>query len=178
MQRELKEKFDERFLVLKGGDIRDQFGVNQWLEQKQVITSLDLAKRNEILPGLKQVHWNLVIVDEAHRMSAEHKRKSLQPGSARGRPLAGKSLQPGSARGQPLAGKSLQPGSARGRPLTSHMKEPPAGKPRKKEPCRPSPSCRKPPIGCTKEHWRPSSPKCARSAWPKWSASASMWSCP
>ena len=33
-QRELKEKFDEKFLVLKGGDIRDQFGVNQWLEQK------------------------------------------------------------------------------------------------------------------------------------------------
>ena len=68
-QRELKEKFDEKFLVLKGGDIRDQFGVNQWLEQKKVITSLDLAKRTEILPGLRQVHWDLVIVDEAHRMS-------------------------------------------------------------------------------------------------------------
>ena len=69
-QRELKEKFDEKFLVLKGSDVRDQFGVNQWLEQKQVITSLDLAKRTEILPGLQQVHWDLVIVDEAHRMSA------------------------------------------------------------------------------------------------------------
>ena len=69
-QRELKEKFDERFIVLKGGDIRDQFGVNQWLEQKQTITSLDLAKRQDILPGLGQVHWDLVIVDEAHRMSA------------------------------------------------------------------------------------------------------------
>lgn len=68
-QRELREKFDEKFLVLKGGDIRDQFGVNQWLEQKQVITSLDLAKREEILPGLRQVHWDLVVVDEAHRMS-------------------------------------------------------------------------------------------------------------
>ncbi len=68
-QRELKEKFDEKFLVFKGGDIRDQFGVNQWLEQKKVITSLDLAKRSEILPGLRQVHWDLVIVDEAHRMS-------------------------------------------------------------------------------------------------------------
>jgi len=68
-QRELKEKFDEQFLVMKGGDIRDQFGVNQWLEQNRVITSLDLAKRTEILAGLKQVHWDLVIVDEAHRMS-------------------------------------------------------------------------------------------------------------
>jgi superfamily II DNA or RNA helicase len=68
-QRELKEKFDEKFLVLRGRDIREQFGVNQWLEQKRVITSLDLAKRTEILPGLKQVRWDLVIVDEAHRMS-------------------------------------------------------------------------------------------------------------
>ncbi len=68
-QRELKEKFEEKFLVLKGGDIREQFGVNQWLEQKKVITSLDLAKRNDILPGLRQVHWDLIIVDEAHRMS-------------------------------------------------------------------------------------------------------------
>src|SRR5690606_2700292 len=69
-QRELKEKFDAKFLVMKGQDIRDQFGVNQWLERSRVITSLDLAKRSDILPGLRQVHWDLVIVDEAHRMSA------------------------------------------------------------------------------------------------------------
>lgn len=68
-QRELKEKFDESFTPIKGYDIRDSFGVNQWLELKQVITSLDLAKRDTILPGLRQVHWDLVIVDEAHRMS-------------------------------------------------------------------------------------------------------------
>lgn len=68
-QRELNEKFDEKFLVMKGSDVRDQFGFNQWLEQKQVVTSLDLAKRFDILPGLKQVHWDLIIVDEAHRMS-------------------------------------------------------------------------------------------------------------
>jgi SNF2 family DNA or RNA helicase len=39
------------------------------MQQKQVITSLDLAKRGDILPGLRQAHWDLVIVDEAHRMS-------------------------------------------------------------------------------------------------------------
>jgi len=68
-QRELKEKFDEKFTVMKGADIRDQFGMNQWMEQQRVITSLDLAKRPDILAGLRQVHWDLVIVDEAHRMS-------------------------------------------------------------------------------------------------------------
>jgi hypothetical protein len=78
-QRELKEKFDEQFLVLKGGDIRHQFGVNQWLEQQRVITSLDLAKREEILRGLRQVRWDLVIVDEAHRLSAaDESHKSLR----------------------------------------------------------------------------------------------------
>lgn len=35
----------------------------------QIITSLDLAKRTDILPGLRQVHWDLVVVDEVHRMS-------------------------------------------------------------------------------------------------------------
>ena len=78
-QRELKEKFGEEFLVLKGSDLRGQFGVNQWLQQKKVVTSLDLAKRDEILPGLQQVHWDLVIVDEAHRMSArDESHKSLR----------------------------------------------------------------------------------------------------
>src|SRR5262249_4997112 len=69
-QRELKGKFGETFLVLKGGDLREQFGVNQWQEHKQIITSLDLAKREDILPGLRPVDWDVVIVDEAHRMSA------------------------------------------------------------------------------------------------------------
>ncbi|MDE2058199.1 MAG: DUF3883 domain-containing protein [candidate division NC10 bacterium] len=78
-QRELKEKFDTKFLVLKGQDIRDQFGVNQWLERNRIITSLDLAKRQDILPGLRQVRWDLVIVDEAHRMSAaDESHKSLR----------------------------------------------------------------------------------------------------
>src|SRR6516164_8771520 len=78
-QRELKEKFDAKFLVMKGQDIREQFGVNQWLERNRLITSLDLAKRQDILPGLKQVHWDLVIVDEAHRMSAaDESHKSMR----------------------------------------------------------------------------------------------------
>ena len=68
-QRELKEKFDETFLALKGGDVREQFGVNRWMEHSQVIASLDLAKRDDVLPGLRQARWDLAIVDEAHRMS-------------------------------------------------------------------------------------------------------------
>lgn len=82
-QRELSEKFDEQFLILSGNALRAQYGLNQWLKQKQVITSLDLAKRDDILPGLRQAHWDLVIIDEAHRMSApdeKHKSKRYKLG--------------------------------------------------------------------------------------------------
>ena len=78
-QRELLEKFDQQFFVTRGADIHNQFGINQWLNQKQVVTSLDLAKRQDILPSLEQAHWDLVIVDEAHRMSARDEgHKSLR----------------------------------------------------------------------------------------------------
>lgn len=78
-QRELREKFEAKFELMKGADIREQFGFNQWQEKKRVITSLDLAKRQDILPGLRQVHWDLVVVDEAHHMSAaDETHKSLR----------------------------------------------------------------------------------------------------
>lgn len=77
-QRELKEKFDETFHVRSGRELREQYGVNLWMEEKQVITSLDLAKREDILPGLQQCQWNLVIIDEAHRMSAYAEDKKSQ----------------------------------------------------------------------------------------------------
>ncbi len=68
-QRELNEKFGEKFRVLRGSDLREQFGVNQWVDERQIIASLDLAKRDDVLQGLRQARWDLVIVDEAHRMS-------------------------------------------------------------------------------------------------------------
>src|ERR1700722_9865323 len=68
-RRELWDKFRESFDVQSGDGLRDHYGFNQWIEKKKVVTSLDLAKRENILPGLKQVRWDLVIVDEAHRMS-------------------------------------------------------------------------------------------------------------
>jgi superfamily II DNA or RNA helicase len=69
-QRGFKEKLDEQFPVMRGFDLRVQYGVNQWLERSQIITSLDLATREDILPSLRQAKCNLVVVDEAHRMSA------------------------------------------------------------------------------------------------------------
>lgn len=69
-QRELKDKFSEDFVVFRGSELRGQYATNPWRKERQVITSLDLAKREDVLPGLRQSTWDLVIVDEAHRMSA------------------------------------------------------------------------------------------------------------
>lgn len=69
-RRELKEKFDEKFVVLDRYTFNAHYGENPWEKNNQVITSIDFAKQDEILPTLSSVHWDLVIVDEAHKMSA------------------------------------------------------------------------------------------------------------
>lgn len=56
------------------GALQDTFdatyGVNPWEGKNQCITSIDFAKQETILPTLRDVHWDLVIVDEAHKMAA------------------------------------------------------------------------------------------------------------
>ena len=83
-QRELADRFQETFHILRGGDLRVQYGVNLWNDKPQIITSMDLAKRDEILPRVRQAEdWDLIIVDEAHRMSArdtEHKSERYRLG--------------------------------------------------------------------------------------------------
>ncbi len=69
-RRELKERFEENFIVVDRNFMNTLFGENPWLREKQIITSIDFAKRDEILSSLSSTHFDLVIVDEAHKMSA------------------------------------------------------------------------------------------------------------
>jgi SNF2 family DNA or RNA helicase len=69
-RRELKEKFQEPFVVVDRGLLNAHYAENPWQREKQVITSIDFAKREEILPSISSTEWDLVIVDEAHKMSA------------------------------------------------------------------------------------------------------------
>ncbi len=69
-RRELKEKFDESFVIIDRRVMDSLYGENPWQRENQVITSMDFAKREDILPSLSSVHWDLVIVDEAHKMAA------------------------------------------------------------------------------------------------------------
>ncbi len=82
-QRELRERFRERFDIVRGVDLKYAYGVNPWQDKPQVITSMDFAKREDVLESLKRTTWDLIIVDEAHRMSAsdpEHKTERYKLG--------------------------------------------------------------------------------------------------
>lgn len=69
-KRELREKFTETFSTVDRAVMEASWGQNVWQETPQAITSMDFAKQEDVLRGLSEVHWNLVIVDEAHKMAA------------------------------------------------------------------------------------------------------------
>lgn len=83
-QRELKDKFRERFEVIRGDVLRANYGINPWQEKDQVITSVSWASTvDDANESLLRAHWDLIIVDEAHKMSAsdeEHKTYAYQLG--------------------------------------------------------------------------------------------------
>lgn len=69
-RRELSEKFEEKFIIVDRGYLDALYGENVWLRENQIITSIDFAEREEILPSIAAAHFDLIIVDEAHKMSA------------------------------------------------------------------------------------------------------------
>ncbi|MCL8207346.1 MAG: DUF3883 domain-containing protein [Actinomycetia bacterium] len=76
-QRELREKFREVFEIVRGETLRSVYGQNPWQEKDQVITSISWISRIEDARDslLRAAHWDLVIVDEAHKMSAQSRDK-------------------------------------------------------------------------------------------------------
>ena len=69
-QREMKEKFGTSFAVVDRGRMESAWGENVWEERDQCITSIDFIKQDTVRATLRGVQWDLVIVDEAHKMSA------------------------------------------------------------------------------------------------------------
>jgi superfamily II DNA or RNA helicase len=68
--REMKERFGETFTVVDRSVIDATWGRNVWQEQPQLITSMDFAKQDDVMASLAEVRWDLVVVDEAHKMAA------------------------------------------------------------------------------------------------------------
>lgn len=69
-RREMKDRFEETFVVMDRGVMEALYGENVWQREMQIITSMDFAKQDDLLPTLASVHFDLIIVDEAHKMSA------------------------------------------------------------------------------------------------------------
>ena len=69
-QRELKEKFNESFQIVDRSYINNHSLENAWDVENQYITSIDFAKQKDIRTILSGTVWDLVVVDEAHKMSA------------------------------------------------------------------------------------------------------------
>lgn len=74
-QREMREKFGEHFWIYNSAKVFDlrnflSRGANPWDYENRIITSIDYAKREEVLPELAAAEpWDLIIFDEAHKLS-------------------------------------------------------------------------------------------------------------
>jgi len=77
-KREMKERFKEVFVEFNRSSIASHYGENPLERNDQVIASLDFLKQEDILPILNSTHWDLVIVDEAHKMAAYRYGDSVQ----------------------------------------------------------------------------------------------------
>lgn len=69
-QDELRSKFSETFEIINSNLVKNQLAGNPWERFRQCIASIDFAKREDIMPSILQVEWDLVIIDEAHKCSA------------------------------------------------------------------------------------------------------------
>lgn len=69
-RREMKDRFEENFMVVDRGFLGAFYGQNVWQREQQLITSIDFAKQDDILRSIASVQFDLIIVDEAHKMSA------------------------------------------------------------------------------------------------------------
>lgn len=70
-QRELKDKFRENFEVIRSDVLRANYGQNPWQERDQVLTSISwVSVVDDARESLLRSHWDLIVVDEAHKMAA------------------------------------------------------------------------------------------------------------
>ncbi len=76
-RREMKDRFEETFVVVDRSIMGAFYGENVWSKEPQIITSIDFAKQEEIINSIASTHYDLIVVDEAHKMSAYRYGKKL-----------------------------------------------------------------------------------------------------
>jgi superfamily II DNA or RNA helicase len=68
-QDELQKWFGEWFEIVDSARDKGQL-INPWHKESSVIASLDYAKQDDVRDRVCNEHWDLVIIDEAHKCSA------------------------------------------------------------------------------------------------------------
>ncbi|WP_306624754.1 SNF2-related protein, partial [Bacillus wiedmannii] len=66
----IHEKFGEEFTIVTRHTLKEYSGKNPFVEQNCILTSLYWASRDDIKSLVMEVDFDLVIVDEAHKMAA------------------------------------------------------------------------------------------------------------
>ncbi|MBE7435444.1 MAG: DUF3883 domain-containing protein [Anaerolineales bacterium] len=68
--REMHERFEEHFVTVGRALMDASYGQNIWTRENQLIASIDFAKQDDVAATLASSRFDLIIVDEAHKMSA------------------------------------------------------------------------------------------------------------
>jgi len=68
--REMKDRFEESFIFVDRNYMDAHYAENVWEKENQIVTSIDFAKQGGILPAVSSAFFDLILVDEAHKMSA------------------------------------------------------------------------------------------------------------
>lgn len=69
-QREMKSRFGTNFTLINRSLLESNWGENIWEMYNHCVASIDFLKQDDIAQKLRSSYWDLVIVDEAHKMSA------------------------------------------------------------------------------------------------------------
>ncbi|MDC7724450.1 helicase-related protein [Priestia megaterium] len=69
-QDELQQKFDEYFHIINRSVLKEYGGKNPFLSNKLCLTSMYWAMRDDIKALIQESQYDLIIVDEAHKMAA------------------------------------------------------------------------------------------------------------
>ncbi|MCQ3973985.1 MAG: helicase [Anaerolineae bacterium] len=69
-QREMKDRFGLSFAIVDRSRMESAWGENVWEERDLCLTSIDFIKQDAVRSTLNGVRWDMVFVDEAHKLSA------------------------------------------------------------------------------------------------------------
>ena len=74
-QREMIRRFDESFMIYDSNYVKNlkrslPKEVNVWEYDDKIITSIDYAKQEHVLIELERTKWDIILFDEAHKLSA------------------------------------------------------------------------------------------------------------